>query len=113
MEVLYQRERATANELMEQLPGGPSNSTVRTILRILEEKKQVKKVEEEGRYVYFAAYPREKAAKTALTGIIDTFFAGSVRDVVATLIDERKSQLSAEDLEHLQSMIDEARRKGK
>ena len=113
MEILYQRERVTANELMTLLPGDPSNSTVRTLLRILEEKKQVKKVEEDGKFVYFAAYPREKAAKTALTGIVDTFFKGSVTDAVATLLDERKNRLSQEEIDQLQSMIDKAKKEGR
>lgn len=112
MEVLYQRERATANELMALLPGDPSNSTVRTLLRILEEKKEVKKIEEDGRYVYFAAYPREKAAKNALSGIVDTFFRGSVSSVVATLLND-KGKLSEEELDHLQTLIDKAREEGK
>ena len=75
-------------------------------------KKQVKKVEEDGRFVYFAAYPREKAAASALSGVVETFFKGSVRDVVATLIDDKKNKLSQEDLEHLQAIIDKAKEEG-
>jgi BlaI family penicillinase repressor len=113
MEILYQRERLTANELMALLPGSPSNSTVRTLLRILEDKKQVKKTEEEGRYVYFAAYPRDKAAKSALSGVVDTFFRGSVTDVVATLLDDKKNRLSGDELDRLQAMIDKAKEEGR
>jgi len=113
MEILYQRERATANELMVLLPGSPSNSTVRTLLRILEEKKQVKKTEEDGKYIYFAAYPRDKAAKSALSGVVDTFFRGSVTDVVATLLDDKKNRLSGDELDQLQAMIDKAKEEGR
>ena len=113
MEILYQRERATANELMALLPGEPSNSTVRTLLRILEEKKQVKKVEQDGKYVYFAAYPREKAAKSALGTVLDTFYQGSVSSVVAALLDEKKDRLSDEELDDLQAMIQKAKEEGR
>jgi predicted transcriptional regulator len=113
MEILYQRERATANELMALLPGSPSNSTVRTLLRILEDKKQVTKVEEDGKFIYSSAYPREAAGKTALAGIVQTFFGGSVRDVVATLLDEQNNNLTQEDLAQLQSMIDKAKEEGR
>lgn len=112
MEILFQRERATANELMAQLPGSPSNSTVRTLLRILEEKGEVKKADEEGRYVYSPAKPRQAAAKTALRGVVDTFFRGSVTEVVATLMRDTKS-LTEEELNEIQALIDKAKREGK
>jgi len=113
MELLYQREPATANDLMALLPGGPSNSTVRTLLRILEEKGQVMKKEEDGKYIYSPAKAKKAAAKTALNRVLDTFYHGSVRDVVATLLDEEKNRLSDEDLDQLQKMIDKAREEGR
>ena len=111
MEVLYRRSRATANEVMAELPGTPSNSTVRTLLRILEEKKEVTKTEEDGRYLYSPARPRSTAARSALHRLTETFFQGSVRDVVAALMDEQK--LTQEDLDELQQMIDKARAEGR
>ena len=112
MEILYRHERATANELMESLPGGPSNSTVRTLLRILEEKKQVKKTEESGRYIYSALAARDKAAKNALRGIVDTFFKGSVSSVVATLLDDQ-TKLTEHELKEIQAIIDKAKEEGR
>ncbi len=113
MELLYRKEPATANDLMALLPGEPSNSTVRTLLRILEEKGQVTKTEEDGKYIYSPAKAKKAAAKTALNRVLDTFYQGSVRDVVATLLDEEKNRLSDEDLDQLQKMIDKAREEGK
>jgi len=112
MEVLYRKERATANELMESLPGKPSNSTVRTLLRILEDKNQVKKTDEAGRYIYSAVAPRDKAAKTALRGIVDTFFKGSVSGVVATLLDDQ-TKLTEKELKEIQAIIDKAKEEGR
>jgi BlaI family transcriptional regulator, penicillinase repressor len=113
MELLYRKEPATANDLMALLPGEPSNSTVRTLLRILEEKGQVTKTEEDGKYIYSPAKAKKAAAKTALNRVLDTFYQGSVRDVVATLLDEEKNRLSDEDLDQLQEMIDKAREEGR
>ena len=113
MELLYQGEPATANDLMALLPGEPSNSTVRTLLRILEEKGQVTKAEVDGKYIYSPARAKKAAAKTALNRVLDTFYQGSVRDVVATLLDEEKNRLSDEDLDQLQKMIDKAREEGR
>jgi predicted transcriptional regulator len=38
MDILYQLSRATAADLIKVLPGEPSDSTVRTQLRVLEAK---------------------------------------------------------------------------
>src|SRR5438309_701717 len=88
MELAYQRERLTAADAMEFLPGNPSNSTVRTLLRILERKGSLKHIEEGGKFVYLPVAPHQKAAQTTLKKVIETFFRGSVGDVVATLLAE-------------------------
>ena len=65
MDILFRRGRATAAEVMEELQGNPSYSTVRTQLRVLEEKGHVRHEEEGLRYVYVAAVPRHAARKSA------------------------------------------------
>src|SRR5579871_3138572 len=85
MELVYLRGKVTAAEVTEALPGSPSNSTVRTLLRILEDKSQLKHEEVAGKYVYSACAPRQTAAKGALRSVLETFFHGSVSDVVAAL----------------------------
>ena len=113
MELVYQRERLTAVEATELLPGAPSNSTVRTLLRILEEKGRLRHVEEDGKYVYLPVRPRQAAARTALQGVVETFFKGSVSDVVAALLSEEAGKISDEELGRLQEMIDKAREEGR
>ena len=58
MDILYRRGRVTAAEVMEDLPGDPSYSTVRTQLRVLETKGHVRHEEEGLRYIYTPAVPR-------------------------------------------------------
>lgn len=113
MELAYQRERLTTSEVMEALPGSPSNSTVRTLLRILEEKGQLRHEEEDGRYVYRPVRPRQSAARQALRGVLKTFFRGSVEDVVAALLSEEGAKLDQGELERLQEMIEQAKREGR
>jgi BlaI family penicillinase repressor len=113
MELVYQRERLTATEATELLPGSPSNSTVRTLLRILEEKGRLRHVEEDGKYVYLPVRPRQAAARTALQGVVETFFKGSVSDVVAALLTDEAGKISDEELVRLQEMIDKAREEGR
>ena len=68
MDVLFRRGRATAAEVMEDLPGSPSYSTVRTQLRVLEEKGHVRHEEEGVRYVYTAVVKRHSARKSPRSG---------------------------------------------
>ena len=112
MDLVYQRGQLTSAEAMESLSGSPSNSTVRTLLRILEEKGQLAHEEREGRYVYFPVVSQVSAARLALDGVLKTFFRGSVGDVVAALLGDDKKQLTPSELDHLQELINQAREEG-
>src|SRR3990170_505345 len=94
MDVLYRRGRATAVEVMDDLSGDPSYSTVRTQLRVLESKGHVRHDEEGLRYVYLPAVPRRAARKSALKHLVDTFFDGSNASVVAALLGGEASRVS-------------------
>jgi predicted transcriptional regulator len=112
MDVLYRRGRATAAEVMPELPGEPNYSTVRTQLRVLEEKGHVRHEEEGGRYVYAPAVPRHAARKSALKHLVETFFDGSAEQVVAAVLGGEASRLSDEELDRVSAMIDKARKDG-
>jgi len=113
MEVLYARDRASANEVMEALPDSPGNATVRKLLRILEEKGQIEHVDERGVFVYLPKVKKESAAKGALNKLVQTFFGGSLRDTVATLIDSDDRNVTDAELDELRLLIEQARqRKG-
>ena len=71
MDILYRRGKATAGEVMEDLPGNSSYSTVRTQLRVLEEKGHVRHEEEGLRYVYVPEVSRGAASKSALKHLMD------------------------------------------
>lgn len=110
MDVLYRRGRATAAEVMEDLSGEPNYSTVRTQLRVLEEKGQVAHVEEGLRYVYSPAVPRHTARKSALRHLVETFYDGSAAQVVSALLGGEASKLSADELDRIQQLISKARK---
>src|SRR6478735_4614274 len=86
MDILYRRGRATAAEVMRELPGEPTDSTVRTQLRVLEQKGHVRHEEQGLRYVYVPAVPRHAARKSALRHLVHTFFEGSAEKTVAALL---------------------------
>ena len=110
MDILYKRGRATASEVLDDLPGTPHYSTVRTQLRVLEEKGHVTHEEDGVRYVYIPAVPRRAARKSALRHLVDTFFDGSTEQVVEALLGGRTSRLSAEELDRIASLVERARK---
>ena len=108
MDAIYARGEATAAEVTEDLPDAPSYSAVRALLRILEEKGLITHREEGPRYVYAPTVPREKASKSALTRVLNTFFEGSLANAVAALVDAKDAKLSTEELQRLEAIIKNA-----
>lgn len=109
MDILYQLGRATAGELVKALPGEPSDSTVRTQLRVLEAKGHVRHEEEGLRYVYLPVVPRRVVRKSALKHLVNTFFDGSTEKVVAALLGPDGGRLSDEELDRIAAMVANAR----
>ena len=113
MDILYRGGRATAGEVMDQLAGDPSYSTVRTQLRVLEDKGHVRHEEEGLRYVYMPAVPRHAARKSALRHLVDTFFDGSAEKVVAAVLGGESARLTDEELARIAELVAKARKEGK
>lgn len=112
MDSIYRRGRATAAEVLEDMPDPPSYSAVRAMLRLLEEKGHVRHEQDGPRYVFLPIVNRDRARKTALKHVVKTFFDGSATDAVAALLDgERK--LSKLELDRLSDLITQARREGR
>ena len=112
MDVLFRRGRATAADVMDELPGEPSYSTVRTQLRVLEDKGHVRHEEEGLRYVYMPAMARQTARKSALRHLVDTFFEGSAENVVAALLGGEGTRLTDEELQRIADLVSKARKDG-
>ena len=112
MDILFRRGRASADDVMHELSGDPSYSTVRTQLRVLEEKGHVRHVEEGRRFVYMPAVARSAARKVALRHVIETFFEGSVERVVAALVGGEAARLSDDELARIQALVDKAKKDG-
>ena len=112
MDILYRRGRATAAEVMADLSGAPSYSTVRAQLRVLESKGHVRHEEEGLRYVYEPAAPRRAVRQSALKHLVDTFFDGSTESIVAALLGPDGSALSAGELDRIAQLVARARKDG-
>ncbi|HXD18289.1 MAG TPA: BlaI/MecI/CopY family transcriptional regulator [Vicinamibacterales bacterium] len=112
IDILYRRGRATAADVMEDLPGDPSYSTVRTQLRVLEEKGHVRHEDDGQRYVYSPALARGTVRRSALKHLVETFFDGSVEQTVAALLGGEGSRLSQAQLDRIEELIRKARKEG-
>jgi len=113
MEVLYKEGRATASEVLERLPDPPGYSAVRALLRILENKGQIRHAADGNRYVYEPRLPRDRAGRPALAGVLETFFDGSAEKAVAALLDLSRHELTNADLDRLSDLIEQARLEGR
>ena len=112
MDILYRCGRATAADVKAEMPGNPSDSTVRTQLRVLERKGHVRHDEEGLRYVYSPTVPAGAARRSALAHLVDTFFEGSSEQVVAALLGPDGHELSDAELRRIAELIDRARKDG-
>lgn len=110
MDILFRRGRATAEEVMRELSGEPSYSTVRTQLRVLEEKGHVRHEESGRKFIYLPAVTRTAARKVALRHLVETFFDGSVERVVAALLGGEAARLSDDELRRIQLLVEDAKK---
>lgn len=108
MDVLYRLGRATAADIMAALPEPPSNSTVRTQLRVLESKGYVQHEEEGLRFVYAPRVPRRSARRSALKHLVDTFFDGSSAKLVAALLGG-DNRIPDEELDRIAELVKSAK----
>ena len=109
MDIVYRQEKASAAEVLATLPDPPSYSSVRALLGILETKGHLKHLKNGARYVYLPTHPRQSAARTAIHQVMQTFFAGSVEQTVASLLSASETPLSHSEWERLSALIDQAR----
>lgn len=113
MEILFQRGKASAQDVREAMEDAPGYSAVRAMLRVLEEKGHARHQEEGLKYVYLPTVARDKAKRSAMKHLMDTFFAGSPEQAVAALLDVSSTKLTREELDRMSEMIEKAKREGK
>ena len=113
MDIIYRCGKATAAEVLENLPDAPTYSTVRALLRVLEEKRHLKHVLDGQRYVYLPTVKREQVRHSALRRVLQTFFDNSTEEAVAALLDISQEHLSDDELERMELLIKQARNEGR
>ena len=110
LDILHKKGSATVAQVLEVLPDPPSYSAVRSILRILGEKGHVRYREDGKRYLYSPVEAPQAAARSALQHVLSNFFGGSLEQAVKAFLTDRESEVSAEELDRLSAMIEQARK---
>ena len=113
MDILYQRGKASASDVREAMEAAPGYSAVRAMLRVLEEKGHVRHQAEGLKYVYVPVVARDKAKRSAVKHVMETFFNGSAEQIVAALLDASSTRLTREELDRMSEMIEQAKKEGK
>ena len=113
MDILYRRGKASASEVREFMENAPGYSAVRAMLRVLEEKGHVRHQAEGLKYVYVPTVAREKAKRSAVKHVLDTFFNGSPEQIVAALLDVSSTRFTSEELDRMGQMIEKAKKEEK
>jgi predicted transcriptional regulator len=113
MEVIYRLGRASAAEVLANLPDPPSYSAVRGMLRILEEKGHLKHAQEGIRHVYSPTVKHEDVRESAMRHVLRTFFAGSTAAAMAALLEATDEPPSDDELDALERVIHQAREQGR
>ena len=111
MEIVYAAGEATATDVLERLDDAPTRTSVRTLLRILEEKGHLKHRKRNREFVYYPTRQRARAGLSAFQRLLQTFFDGSLEKVVAAHLAAPDTELSADELKRLSAIINEAKRK--
>ena len=112
MEILHRRQRATVEEIRDELPDAPSPSSVRKLLEIMIDRGLLAREYDGPRFVYFPAVKPDEASRSALKGLIRTFFNDSPGSAMAALLDMKAGPLSDDEYQRLSAWLKRSREQG-
>ena len=112
MDVLFRRGRATAAEVLEDLPDPPSYSSVRGMLRLLEDKGYVAHDWDGPRHVFRPTADTRQVQRSAAKHLLQTFFNNSMESAVAAMLGVADRPLTSQELDRLSKLIEQTRKKG-
>ena len=111
MDIVIRRGRASAAEVLADLPDPPGYSSVRSMLRLLEDKGYLVHEWDGPRHAYRPTGSPEQLRRSAVRHLLRTFFSNSMESAVAAMLGAGERPPSDEELERLSKLITEARRK--
>lgn len=113
MDIVYARGEASATNVLGELPNPPSRASVRTMLRILEQRGHLKHYKRGREFIYQTVRPRSRAGKSAMRRVLSTFFDDSIEQAVAALLEASDSKLTDQTLDQIAGVIEKAKKEGR
>ena len=113
MDALYKLGRASAAQILEQIPDPPTYTAIRSHLTILEKKGHVRHASDGTRYIYEPAVARGEMGSRAIDRLLKTFFDNSVERAVTALLTRKDASVSREELDRLSRLIEKAKKEGR
>ena len=113
MDIVFRLGRATVSEVIDAMADAPTRTSVRTLMRILEDKGHLRHRKNGREYVYQPTKARKRAGRSALQRVISTFFDGSLEQAVAAHLSDPSAKLTAQQRRRLADLIREAREQEK
>ena len=110
LDILFEAEEATAAQIREAMDDAPVDATVRTLLRVLLEKKAVTYRKEGKRFVYRPRKRKATAGKSALKRVLNVFYGGSIKDALAAHLTDPKTELDEDTIDELRALIESAKK---
>ncbi len=113
LDAVYHLNEASVADVLDTLDDPPSYSAVRKMMNVLVDKGVLSYRREGTRFIYKPTQPASTARRTAARKLLDIFCSSSPTEAVNAILDISTRQLTDEDFEQLQSMIERAKQKGK
>ena len=110
MDIVYRESETSAREIWRALPDSPSYGTVRKLLQILVAKGHLKQRPDGRSLLYAAVRNRKRAARSALSRLLDTFYDGSIEEAVSGMLNLKDQKLSAEQLDRIAELVEQAKK---
>jgi len=105
MKIVWGREQATVRDVYEDMlqRRKVAYTTVMTMMKILEQKKYLRKSQEDRAYIYRPTKPKNQVIKGMVREFVDRVFNGSAEPLLVHLVEDRK--VSEKDLAEITRMI--------
>jgi predicted transcriptional regulator len=113
MDVVYARGEASVSQVHQAIPDPPSYSSVRALMRILEEKRHLRHRSAGNKYAYLPTRSHHEASRSAVLRLLRTFFDSSAERAVAAMIEASDRPLTGEELDRLARLIEQTRKEGR
>ncbi len=105
MDIVWDKESVTVNDVVEAMDRDLAYTTVLTTMKILEDKKIVRRGKKIGRaFTYTAKVSRDRVREGMLKSLADQLFGGSTRSLVLSLL--QSDAISPDDIQAVKEAAD-------